>query len=90
MKYTDTFKRPLTREDVALVTRAIVRTGSASALIIQRHTKIGVMKTTKIIKLLEDAKVLRQATENAPRVVILKNETIAVNAALRQLKKGNK
>ena len=90
MKYTDAYRRPIKADDVALVTKVVIRTGSASALSVQRYAKLGVQKTTKIIKLLEDAKVLRPATDTAPRVVILKNETTAVNAALRQLKKGNK
>lgn len=85
--YRDVFGNPLTKTDVAAATRLIVRNGKASPSLLQRSFKWGYGKAAKITTLLEDAGVVGPVTDK-PRLVILNNEDGAVNAALRQLKKG--
>lgn len=85
--YRDVFGNNLTKRDVEAATRLLVRNGKSSPSLLQRSFKWGYGKAAKVIQLLEDAGVLGQIS-NKPRPVILKNEEGAVNAALRQLKKG--
>lgn len=85
--YRDVFGNNLTQQDVAAAARLTVRNGKASASLLQRSFKWGYGKAARVIQLLEDAKVVGPVT-NKPRAVILKAEDGAVNAALRQLKKG--
>lgn len=88
-KYTNIFKKPVTKAEVEGATILVVRAGNVSPSMLQRSMKIGFAKAATIIGLLEDAGVVSSAQGAAPRFVILKQEAAAVNAALRQLKKGN-
>ena len=86
--YTDLFKVPLSKQDVATAVRVILDKNSAGPSLLQRRLKIGYGKAASIIDLLEDAGVVSLTNGSKPRVVILKTEATAINAALRQLKKG--
>lgn len=85
--YRDVFGNPLTKQDVVAATKATVEHGKASPTLLQRKFKWGFGKAAKITMLLRDAGVIGAIT-NVPSPVILKKEDEAVNAALRQLKKG--
>lgn len=50
---------------------------------------MGLRKVLRMYELLEDAQVVGLQQRDASRTLILKNEETAINAALRQLKKGN-
>lgn len=94
--YTDVFKNPISVDDVRTAALLVVRIGKASPSVLQRQMQVGYGKAAKLIKILEDAGVISEAwsrrttAKSTYRSVILKNEDTAVNAALRQLKKGNK
>lgn len=89
-KYMDIFKKPITAGEVRQATIVIVRLNKVSSILLQRHMKIGFGKAATIIKLLEAAGVVSKQTDMTNRIVILRNEATAINAALRQLNKGNK
>lgn len=82
--------QPVSKDDVAQVTRVIVRTGNVSPIAIQRHLKVGYSKSNKIIAMLEGAGIVTAGSTDTPRKVIIKNETQAVNAALRRFNKGKR
>lgn len=86
--YTDVFKKPLTRGDVRIATILVVTYNSASPSMLQRNMKIGYGKAASLIRLLADAGVVSDVIGAQPRAVILKSQDMAINAALRQLKKG--
>lgn len=86
--YTDIFKKPVSKAHVEAAAIIVVRTNKVSPSMLQRSMKIGFGKAATIIRLLEDAGVVTEMT-GKPRSVILKSEAAAVNAALRQLRKGN-
>lgn len=80
---------PLTKYIVATATRAVVRSNKPQSLALMRSTRFGYGKCKLIIALLVDAGVITPTSKiTGNRSVILKNEAAAVNAALRQLKKG--
>lgn len=87
--YRDVFGNLLSKQDVTAATRLIVQTGKVSPSMLQRSFKWGYGKAARIVALLGDANVVSPASSK-PRSVILNNEDMAVNAALRQLKKGKK
>lgn len=88
--YTDVFKKPLSVADVRTAASVIVQSKRPSMYTLQRRMGMGAGKAMVMIRLLEDAGVITELTKaNPDRSVILKNEASAVNAALRQLKKGN-
>lgn len=80
--------QPVTRDDVAKATRVIVRTGSVSPIVLQRQISMPYSKAVRIIAMLEGANIVTRDIEGVGRKVIIKNETIAVNAALRRFNKG--
>lgn len=84
------FNQPVSKDDVAKATRVIIRTGQVSPIMLQRHLKLGYSKAVRIIAMLEGANVVGPAQANKPRAVIMKNEEIAVNAALRRFNKGKR
>lgn len=88
-RYRDIFGIPLTKQDAVQAVIAAVRTNNPYPANIQRQMRIGYGKALRLTKLLADAGVITPSTSN-PRTVILKNEEQAVNATLRQLKKGKK
>lgn len=87
--YRDVFGNPLSKKDVIAAVAVVVRTGNPYASSLQRHLKIGYGKASRLSTLLYEAGVTTD-THKAPRSIILKDEVQAINAALRQLKKGKK
>ncbi len=85
--YTDVFKNPVTVDEVRLAAQVVTSMNSASPSLLQRRMKIGFAKAGTLLRLLEDAKVVSPST-GKPRIVILKHEAAATNAALRQLRKA--
>lgn len=88
-RYTDIFKKPVTVNEVRLAVQVVVTDNSASSFNLQRRMRIGFGKAATLLKLMEDAQVVTPAGPQ-PRTVILRNQEQATNAALRQLRKGNK
>lgn len=88
MSVRDLINQPVTRDDVARATRVIVQTGSVSPLVLQRRISMPYSKAVRIIAMLEGAHIVTGEIEGIGRKVIIKNETIAVNAALRRFNKG--
>lgn len=80
--------QPISKDDIVQATRVIVRTGNVSPIVLSRY-KISYSKAVRIIAMLEGASVVSPEREDG-RVVIMKNETIAVNAALRRFNKGKR
>lgn len=90
--YTDAFKKPITQADVRTAVVIILQKKQADAFMLTRSIKgFGPAKASTVIRLLEDAQVISEQfnSDTTPRVILLKNEDAAINAALRQLKKGN-
>lgn len=86
--YRDAFGNPLTKQDVTDAVQAAVMSDELTAISLSRSTGLGVTKATRILKLLQDAKIV-----SAKGKVLFKGfmyHNAAVNAALRQLKKGKK
>lgn len=83
-QYRDLFGKKLGKQDVVQAVIHTVRSGNPAAMNIARRMGIGYFKASRLTRVLIDAGV---TTENG--AVILK-EDAAVNAALRQLKKGRK
>lgn len=88
-KYVDIFKKPVSVDDVRLAVQVVVTNNNASPSLLQRQMRIGFGKAATLLKLLEDALVVTPQL-GKPRTVILRDQETATNAALRQLKKGNK
>lgn len=84
MAYRDLFGKKIGKQDVVQAVIHTVRSGNPAAMNIARRMGIGYFKATRLVRVLQDAGVT--TTTGA---VILK-EDAAVNAALRQLKKGHK
>lgn len=84
MAYRDLFGKKIGKQDVVQAVIHTVRSGNPAAMNIARRMGIGYFKATRLVRVLQDAGVT--TTTGA---VILK-EDAAVNAALRQLKKGKK
>lgn len=88
--YTDVFKKPLSVDDVRTAAAVMVQSKRPSMYTLQRRMGMGAGKAMVMVRLLEDAGVITELTKAHPdRTVILKSEPAAINAALRQLKKGN-
>lgn len=88
--YTDVFKKPLSVADVRTAVSVMVRSKRPSMYTLQRNMGMGAGKAMVMVRLLEDAGVITELTKQRPdRSVILRSEATALNAALRQLKKGN-
>lgn len=86
--YTDVFAQPIDKNHVAAAVRLIVSTNDPRTMFITRRLGIGYGKASAIMELLEDAGVV-SLVHNRKRSVILKSPDTAINAALRQLRKGN-
>lgn len=90
--YTDTFKKPITQAEVRTAVVMILKRKQADPFMLGRTIKgFGPGKANTVIRLLEDAGVISEqnGANYLPRTILLKNEDAAINAALRQLKKGN-
>jgi len=84
--YTDVFKKPLDKKEVATVVMVVIMQKTTSVIEVQRCINIGAGKLNKIFQLLEDAGVI----SSEPRSILLNRVDAATNAAFRQLKKGKK
>jgi hypothetical protein len=84
--YTDVFKKPLDKKEVATVVMVVIMQKTTSVIEVQRYINIGAGKLNKIFQLLEDAGVIT----SEPRSILLNRVDAATNAAFRQLKKGKK
>lgn len=90
--YLDAFNKPITQADVRTAVVVILQKKQADAFMLTRSIKgFGPAKANTVIRLLEDAQVISEqfGGQSIPRTILLKNEDAAINAALRQLKKGN-
>lgn len=87
--YTDVFKKPLDKNEVAGVVKEILRAKNPTTSFIARRFKWGYGKAMAILMLLDDAGVISPAMRGR-RTIILTEPDAAINAALRQLKKGRK
>ena len=90
--YTDALHNPIITEDVQLAIQVILyRTDrSISPMGLNRSTRFGIGKASNILTLLCDAGVVSKKYPGGYRMVLLRNQDQAINAALRQLKKGRK
>lgn len=88
MAYRDFFGRKLNKFDVTQAVIHTVRSGNPYPANIARRMGIGYFKAVRLAKLLADAKVTSPMDQQNRRVFL--NEDQALNAAFRQLKKGNK
>lgn len=87
--YRDVFKKPLNKDEVQGVVLEIIRANNPTTSFIARRFKWGFGKAMVMLTLLDDAGVISPAMRGR-RTIILKDPKAAVNAALRQLKKGRK
>ena len=87
--YRDVFGKKLTKQDVVQAVIATVRSGDPYPATVRKYLGVGFGKANRLAKVLADAGIT-SPLDHSPRKVILKNEDAAVNAALRQLKKGVK
>ena len=88
-RYTDVMGKPLTKEDVTRTVKIILKSDDPQPFVLVRNMKIGFGKAVRLLSVLHHGNVIT-GPETSPRTVILKDETQAINAALRQLKKGRK
>lgn len=88
--YTDILGKPLEKSDIILAVRYSINRPTITPILLHRSIHCGIGKAANLLRLLEDAKVLSQKLENGKRSVILRTEASALNAALRQLRKGKK
>lgn len=87
MTYADVFKKPLDKHEVANAVRAMVKAGNPTPSFFIRSFRFGVSKAMAMSRLLDDAGVTSPMMRGR-RTILLKDPEAAVNAALRQLKKG--
>lgn len=90
MSLRNLIHQPVSKDDVAKATRVIVRSGNVSPIVLSRTIKMPYSKAVRIIAMLEGANIVTADIEGVGRKVIIKNETIAVNAALRRFNKGKR
>lgn len=83
-QYRDLFGKKISKQDTVQAVIHTVRTGKPGAFNISRRMGIGLFKATRLVRVLQDAGI------TSPTGRILLKEDAAVNAALRQLKKGNR
>lgn len=88
-QYTDIQGNKLLKNEVASVIREMQKAKRTGPTFLQRRFGMGYGKAMRIVELLEDAAVLSLTGPGGrPRIFLLKTEDAAINAALRQLKKG--
>lgn len=87
--YTDALKKPLDKHEVAAVVRQMVTENRPTTTFITRRFRMGFGKALAIMMLLDDAGVISPMMRGK-RTIILKDVDSAINAALRQLKRGKK
>lgn len=87
-QYKDFFGNKLTKDEVVQAVIKTVRTNNPYPAHLSRQMGIGYFKATRLARVLADAKVASPMDAKSRRVYLKEDE--AVNAALRQLKKGQK
>lgn len=87
--YRDVFGNPLKKDDIRFAVQAMSNNKNTSPVMLNRLTRLGIGKANKILMLFQDAKVVTAPAADGKRVVLLKGDP-AINAALRQLRKGRK
>lgn len=85
--YRDVFGNPLSKAHITAAVRLIVQEKKATTSLLTRRLGFGYGKASRVMELLEDASVV-SLMHDSRRTILLKNESAAINAALRQLKKG--
>lgn len=85
--YKDFFGIKLTKYEVVQAVIHTVRLRNPSPVILQRMMHVGLFKARQLARVLADAQVT-SPLDVSPRWVYL-SEDAALNAALRQLKKGH-
>lgn len=83
-QYRDLFGKKISKQDTVQAVIHTVRSGNPAAMNLARRMGIGYFKATRLVRVLQDAGVTTTTGS------VLLKEDAAVNAALRQLKKGNK
>ena len=86
--YRDLFGKKIGKQDVVQAVIHTVRSGNPYPAYLNRAMGIGFFKATRLAKILADAGVTTPVGKDNRRVLL--KEDAAVNAALRQLKKGSK
>ena len=87
--YKQLIKKPLTKNEVRQAVLVTISNGYADAVTLSRKMGIGFGKADQLAKLMYSAGIIVDSTMRGT-VVILKGEPQALNAAYRQLKKGQK
>ena len=88
--YTDIFKKPIDKNELSQCVRLVVQTKFINITIISRSLGMGYGKALAMVMLLQDANVVSAPDKTGTGRALLTNESSAINAALRQLKKGKK
>lgn len=86
--YRDLFGKKLSKQDVVQAVIHTVRSGNPYPANLSRQMRVGFFKASRLAKVLADAGVASPLDHQKRRVLL--KEDAAVNAALRQLKKGSK
>lgn len=86
--YRDLFGKKLSKQDVVQAVIHTVRSKNPYPANLSRSMGIGFFKANRLAKVLADAGVASPIDQKQRRVLL--SEDAAVNAALRQLKKGSK
>ena len=86
--YRDFFGKKIGKQDVVQAVIYTVRTKNPYPANLSRNMGIGFFKANRLAKILADAGVTSSMDQKNRRVIF--DEDTAVNAALRQLKKGAK
>lgn len=87
-QYRDLFGKKLHKKDVTQAVIYTVRGRNAGVFYLSRSLHIGLFKARSLVQLLADAGVTSPMNHENRRVLL--KEDAALNAAFRQLKKGNK
>jgi len=87
-QYRDIFGKKLTKQDVVQAVIYTVRNHAPYPARLGQLMGVGYFKATRLAKVLADAGVTTPM--DSPKRRVLLKEDAAVNAALRQLKKGHK
>jgi len=86
--YKDLFGKNITKPDMVQAVLHTVRTGNPYPANIARRMSIGFFKAKRLVQVIADAGVATPIDSGKRRVLL--KEDAAINAALRQLKKGSK
>lgn len=86
--YRDLFGKKIGKQDVVQAVIHTVRSGNPYPANLSRQMGVGFFKASRLAKILADAGVASPLDQQKRRVLL--KEDAAVNAALRQLKKGSK